>query len=47
MYYASDEPDRATASEPQPGKDMFATTLGVGILGVGVVILVGVMVQYG
>ena len=47
VYYAGDEPDRATASEPQPGKDMFRTVLGVGILGVGIVILVKVMIQYG
>ncbi|MFE6164039.1 DUF3592 domain-containing protein [Streptomyces sp. NPDC056486] len=46
VYYAGDEPDKATASEPQPAKDMFRTVLGLGILGVGVVILTKVMIQY-
>ncbi|MGB8942670.1 MAG: DUF3592 domain-containing protein [Streptomyces sp.] len=46
VYYAGDEPDKATASEPQPGKDMFGTVFGLGVLGVGVVILTKVTVQY-
>ncbi|MFK4069872.1 DUF3592 domain-containing protein [Streptomyces sp. NPDC029674] len=46
VYYADAEPDKATASEPQPGKDMFGTVLALGILGVGVIILTKVMIQY-
>ncbi|MGW0903234.1 hypothetical protein [Streptomyces sp. NPDC002853] len=46
VYYAGDEPDQATASEPQPGKDTFATVLGLGVLGVGIVILIKVTIQY-
>ncbi|GGV71374.1 hypothetical protein GCM10010277_83240 [Streptomyces longisporoflavus] len=46
VYYTGDEPDKATASEPQPAKDMFGTVLGLGILGVGVIILTKVMIQY-
>ncbi|MFI6093095.1 DUF3592 domain-containing protein [Streptomyces sp. NPDC051218] len=46
VYYAGDEPDKATASEPQPGKDMFGMVFGLGVLGVGVIIITKVMIQY-
>ncbi|MFI9805991.1 DUF3592 domain-containing protein [Streptomyces sp. NPDC052301] len=32
VHYAPHEPDRATASEPQPGKDMAGTVIGVLLL---------------
>ncbi|MGI5401216.1 hypothetical protein ACQEVG_17505 [Streptomyces sp. CA-135486] len=47
VYYTREQPDKATASEPVPGKDAAGTVLGVGILGVGVIILVNVMIKYG
>ncbi|WP_409235678.1 hypothetical protein [Streptomyces sp. PA5.6] len=46
VYYAGDEPDKATASEPQPGKDMFQTVLGLVIIAVGTIALTTVMIQY-
>ncbi|MEU5688323.1 hypothetical protein DEJ48_38440 [Streptomyces venezuelae] len=46
VYYAGDEPDKATASEPGPGKDMFRTVLGLGVLGVGIIICTNMMIQY-
>ncbi|WP_367038438.1 DUF3592 domain-containing protein [Streptomyces sp. Je 1-332] len=46
VYYVGDEPDKATASEPRPGKDMFGLVFGLGVIGVGVVILTKVMIQY-
>lgn len=46
VYYADDEPDKATACEPRPGKDMFGTVLGLGILGVAAVILIKVTIQH-
>ncbi|MFI7322730.1 DUF3592 domain-containing protein [Streptomyces venezuelae] len=46
VYYAGDEPDKATASDPEPGKDMFRTGMGLVITGVGVVGLTSVMIQY-
>ncbi|MET7441689.1 hypothetical protein ACWERY_29585 [Streptomyces sp. NPDC004082] len=46
VYYAGDEPDKATASEPRPGKDTFVTTVCLVVLGVAVVILTKVAVEY-
>lgn len=46
VYYPGDEPDKATGCEPQPGKDTFGMVVGLGVLGVGVVILTKVMIQY-
>ncbi|WP_409062290.1 hypothetical protein [Streptomyces sp. SYP-A7185] len=46
VYYTNEEPDKATASEPQPGKDMFGAVFGLTCLTVGVVLLTGVMIQY-
>ena len=39
VYYAPDEPERATASEPQPGKDMAGTVFGLIVLGAGVIVM--------
>ncbi|TQK42587.1 hypothetical protein FBY35_4013 [Streptomyces sp. SLBN-118] len=47
VYYTSEQPEKATASEPVPGKDMTRAVLGVGVIGVGVVILLNVMIKYG
>ncbi|MFD6434188.1 hypothetical protein [Streptomyces venezuelae] len=46
VYYAAGEPDKATASEPSPGKDMFQTVLSLVIIGVGIIICAKVMIQY-
>ncbi|MFD5078346.1 DUF3592 domain-containing protein [Streptomyces sp. NPDC058371] len=47
VYYAPDRPDKATASEPQAGKDMALTVIWLILIGVGVVVIINAMVQYG
>jgi hypothetical protein len=47
VYYVHDDPEKATAGEPSPGKDTAGAVIGVGIMVVGVVILTRVMFQYG
>ncbi|WP_428954479.1 hypothetical protein [Streptomyces sp. cg35] len=46
VYYVAADPEKATASEPQPGKDMFGTVFGLVVIAVGVIILAKVTVQY-
>ncbi|MBO1334267.1 hypothetical protein [Streptomyces sp. VRA16 Mangrove soil] len=46
VHYAAADPEKATASPPQPGKDMFGTVFGVGVMVVGVIILANVTVTY-
>jgi len=47
VYYTSEDPEKATGSEPRPGKDTAGMVFGVGVIGIAVVILVKVMFQYG
>ncbi|WP_330304830.1 MULTISPECIES: DUF3592 domain-containing protein [unclassified Streptomyces] len=47
VYYTEDRPEKATASEPRPGKDMAGAVFGLVFLGAGVIILIKVIVQYG
>ncbi|MDG4860341.1 hypothetical protein P8605_19645 [Streptomyces sp. T-3] len=47
VYYTADEPDKATASAPVPGRDMVGAVFGLGLIGVGIVILIDVIATYG
>ncbi|QNS06036.1 hypothetical protein [Streptomyces xanthii] len=46
VHYAAGEPERATASEPSPGKDLVGLVFGLGVFGVGAVILLDVTIEY-
>jgi hypothetical protein len=40
VYYTADEPERATASAPQPGKDTASMVFGLVILGSGIAVMI-------
>lgn len=37
VYYTQDDPEKATASEPRPGKDMAGTVIGLVLIGACVI----------
>ena len=37
VYYVANDPEKATASEPQPGKDMAGTVFGLFLIGAAVI----------
>ncbi|MEU6376885.1 DUF3592 domain-containing protein [Streptomyces sp. NPDC046909] len=39
VYYTSADPEKATASEPQPGKDMAGTVVGLFFIGLAVIVI--------
>ncbi|MFH8733017.1 MULTISPECIES: DUF3592 domain-containing protein [unclassified Streptomyces] len=47
VYYTVQQPDKATASEPSPGKDAFGMIFGLVVIVATIGILINVMVQYG
>ncbi|WP_199551673.1 DUF3592 domain-containing protein [Streptomyces sp. N35] len=47
VYYTSEDPESATASEPAPGRDMAGAVIGLAVITAGVIIAINVMITYG